>query len=139
MGRQRWFFGRPNEEETVRGAVAFDPQGSVGDILNTGMLKVWRLGICELMLQVHDAILVQYPEEREDEILPKLLDEIKVPVPLERGRTLVIPTEAKVGWNWASANKDNPDGLVKYKGHDPRTRSRTAEASILDRRVSQIY
>lgn len=60
-GRKRWFFGRRNDPATIREAIAFDPQGSVGDILNKGMLKVWNLNICELLLQVHDAILVQYP------------------------------------------------------------------------------
>lgn len=134
MGRKRWFFGRRNEEETVRGAVAFDPQGSVGDILNTGMLQVWRLNICDLLLQVHDAILVQYPEEQEDEIIPKLQKALEVPVPLAHGRTLLIPSDAKVGWSWAEASEDNPDGLMKYRGHDSRKRQRLPGASILDRR-----
>jgi len=138
MGRRRWFFGRRNDPEVQRAAIAFDPQGSVGDILNTGMLKVWRTGLCQLMLQVHDAILVQYPEEKEDAVLPLLLEEIKVSVPLEQKRVLTIPSEAKVGWNWASFSPDNPDGLVKWKGHDKRTRSEQKKTSILDRRVHSI-
>ena len=138
-GRRRWFFGRPTDPETIRGAVAFDPQGSVGDILNTGMLKVWRLNIAELMLQVHDAILVQYPQEKEDEIVPRLIEEIKVTIPLEFGRSLTIPSEAKTGWNWADADQNNPDGLKKYKGGDARARTCDANRSILDRAVSSIY
>lgn len=138
MGRRRWFFGRRNDPEVQRAAIAFDPQGSVGDILNTGMLKVWQSKLCILLLQVHDAILVEYPEETEDEILPQLLKLIQVPVHLEHGRTLIIPSEAKVGWNWASAADDNPDGLIKYKGHDKRTRTKRAASSLLDRRVSAI-
>jgi DNA polymerase I-like protein with 3'-5' exonuclease and polymerase domains len=149
MGRRRWFFGRRNDPEVQRAAIAYDPQGSVAQILNTGMLQVWRLNITDLLLQVHDAILVQYNEEREDEILPKLLEAIVVPVPLEHNRTLVIPSEAKVGWNWANfvpefdkegkPNKDsNPDGLIKYKGHDKRTRSENTETSIVDRLVRSI-
>jgi DNA polymerase-1 len=122
MGRKRWFFGRRTEAATQREAVAYDPQGSVGDILNRGMLQVWRSGLCQLLLQVHDAILVQYREEREDEILPQLLQTIQVPVPLEHGRTLLIPSEAKVGWNWGSWSANNPDGLSKYKGTDSRSR-----------------
>jgi len=139
MGRRRWFFGRRNEADVQRAAIAYDPQGSVGDILNTGMLKVWRTGLCDLLLQVHDAILVQYREEKEDEVLPVLLEEIKVPVPLEYKRTLIIPSEAKVGWNWASAGPDNPDGLVKWKGgHDKRTRTEQKKTSILDRGVHSV-
>src|SRR5438093_9542262 len=52
-GRRRWFFGRRNDDSTVREAIAFDPQGSVGDILNQGMLNVWRADICQLLLQIH--------------------------------------------------------------------------------------
>lgn len=130
-GRRRWFFGRRTKDSTIREAIAFDPQGSVGDILNTGMLQVWRLHICQLLLQVHDAILVQYPEEQEDLIIPKITQAIKVPIQLNYGRTLVIPCDVKTGWNWSNYSADNPDGLKKFKGHDDRTRS--TKKSILDR------
>lgn len=130
--RRRWFFGRRSEDSTIREAIAFDPQGSVGDILNTGMLQVWRLRICQLLLQVHDAILVQYPEEEEDEILPQIVSAIQVPIQLNHGRTLLIPSEAKTGWNWAPYSEPNSEGLKKYKGHDERKRS-TKNTSILDR------
>lgn len=121
-GRRRWFFGRRNDDTTVREAIAYNPQGSVGDILNLGMLKVWRLNICQLLLQIHDAILIQYPEDKEDEILPIVLKEIQVPLELNNGRTLIIPSEAKCGWNWANASQGNPDGLKGYKGNDARKR-----------------
>jgi DNA polymerase I len=132
-GRRRWFFGRRNDDATVREAIAFDPQGSVGDILNRGMLQVWRLRICQLLLQIHDAILVQYPEEQEDEVLPKILKAIQVPVPLMHNRTLLIPSEAKTGWNWAPESPENPDGLKKYKGGDGRKRQVVPAATQLDR------
>lgn len=134
-GRRRWFMGRRNDDTTVREAIAYVPQGSVGDILNLGMLKVWRLGICQLLLQIHDAILIQYPEDREDEILPVVVREIQIPIDLLHGRTLLIPSEAKSGWNWAEQDANNPDGLKKYKGHDDRVRQShpTQALSKLDR------
>lgn len=123
-GRRRWFFGRRNDDTTVREAIAFGPQGAVGDILNQGMLRVWRLNICQLLLQIHDAILVQYPEHLEPEILPTLIETIKVPISLANGRTLIIPSEAQVGWNWAKYDaKSNSDGLKKWNGTDERKRS----------------
>jgi len=122
-GRRRWFFGRRNDDTTVREAIAYGPQGAVGDILNQGMLRIWRLNICQLLLQIHDAILVQYPEEVEDEVLPVLIETIKVPIQLNNGRTLIIPSEAKVGWNWAGHDENNPDGLKKGAGHDNRSRT----------------
>jgi hypothetical protein len=78
-GRRRWFLAGVMMIATVREAIAYGPQGAVGDILNMGMLRVWRLGICQLLLQIHDAILVQYPEDREDEILPQLVKLIASP------------------------------------------------------------
>lgn len=136
-GRRRWFFGRRNDDSVVREAIAYGPQGAVGDILNSGMLRVWRLGICQLLLQIHDAILIQYPEDREDEILPQVLRAILVPVELNNGRTLVIPSEAQVGWNWAKQDDNNPDGLSKYRGND--SRKRTPEAGKLDRVLDRVY
>lgn len=134
-GRKRWFFGRRNDAETVRQAIAFDPQGSVGDILNTGMLQVWRLNICQLMMQVHDAILVQYPEDQEDKIIPQILQAIQVPVELKHGRQLLIPSEAKTGWNWSNEGEGNVDGLRKYSRDDSRRRTTHPTTSLMDRLV----
>lgn len=140
LGRRRWFWGRRTEPSTIREAIASEPQSMVADILNQGMLKVWRLNICQLLLQIHDAILVQYPEDLEDQILPILINTITVPVELSRGRTLIIPSEAKTGWNWASWSKDNPDGLQKYKPGtgDERKRDRKPPTSIMDRFISRV-
>jgi DNA polymerase-1 len=136
MGRRRWFFGRRDDPSTIREAIAYDPQGSVGDILNTGLLQIWRANICQILLQIHDALLVQYPEEAEAEVLPQVLRLIQVPVELNQGRTLLIPSEAKVGWNWGSWSEANPNGLKKYTGSETRTRQREGgpSASILDNR-----
>lgn len=132
MNRRRSFFGRRTDDSTVREAIAFDPQESVATILNTGMLKVWRSGIAILLLQIHDAIVVEYPEDREDEIVPQLLKLMEVPVELRNGRVLLIPSEAKTGWSWSSRTRIidgkevivNPDGLIKYRGNDTRKRIR---------------
>jgi DNA polymerase-1 len=133
-GRRRWFFGRRDDATTVREAIAYAPQSTVGDMLNKGMLEVWRLNCCQLVLQIHDAIVIQYPQEAEDEVLPKVLRAIQVPVELRGGRQLIIPSEAKVGWNWSNATENNPDGLIKYKPGDKRKRQRFPATSLLDRR-----
>ena len=132
MGRRRWFFGRRWEEETLRSAIAYEPQSAVADILNRGMLQVWKLNKVELLLQVHDAIVFQYPEEQENEIVPLVMKTLQVEVPLLHGRSLNIPTEAFVGWNWAYKNENNPDGLVAFNGND--TRKRTTETLLMDQR-----
>jgi len=131
-GRQRIFFGRPDDDKVIREAIAYDPQGSLSDIVKTGMLNVWRADIVQLLMENHDSIVVQYPEEKEDEIIPKILQLLKHTVPLRHDRTLTIPYGCKTGWNWGEYSKDNPDGLKSYKPGDKRTRA--PEVHILDRR-----
>jgi len=120
-GRVRHFFGRPNDSATLREAIAYVPQSSVGDILNRALLTLYRreeeLGI-ELLAQVHDAILFQYPEDREDEIVPAVLEAMLVPLDVA-GREFVIPVEGAVGYNWAKKDKEgkNPKGLQTYEPH----------------------
>ncbi len=137
-GRKRWFFGRRNDDATVRAAIAYDPQGALADILNRGMLQVWRSKSCQVLMQIHDAILVQYPENREDEIIPRVQELLRVPLALERGREFVIPYGVKTGWNWGSSDEEaNPDGLKSYKPGDKRKRS--AEVGILDRKFRSVH
>lgn len=138
MGRQRHFFGRRWDDETVRSAVAFEPQSAIADYLNKGMLAVWRDDCCHLLMQVHDAILIQYPEEKEHEVIPRVQELLQIEVPLFYDRSLKIPTEAFVGWNWGYAYNDkkelvNPNGLVPYSGTD--SRRRQAKPDFMDRRL----
>lgn len=139
-GRKRWFFGRRDDDATLREAIAFDPQGSLADIVNIGMLNVWRLchGYTQLLMQIHDAIVVQYPEEQEDEIIPKILSALRYPLQLEHGREFVIPYGCQTGWNFGHYDAgENPDGLKSYKPGDQRARQ--AASHVLDRRVHQIH
>lgn len=125
FGRRRYFFGRPKESTTINEAVAFAPQSMTAEEINHGILRLWRANRVQLLMQVHDSILFQYPEELEDEILPWALETLKVHLQLERGRDFYVPTDAAVGWNWGYANEDNPDGLIKWKGGDDRKRQET--------------
>lgn len=149
FGRKRIFFGRPSDDSTLREAIAHMPQSSIGDLMNLGMWKVWHKfgrGSFDLLAQVHDAILIQYPEHREDQIIPALLAEI--PHPLKaRDRQVIIPCTADVGWNWSKHDPKkklwadtNPDGLMEYSGHDKRKRTETGSATnqLLDFRLSDI-
>jgi DNA polymerase I len=131
-GRKRWFFGRRTDDSTLREAIAYDPQGSLADIVNQGMLNVWRARDCQLLMQIHDAIVIQYPEKLEDEIIPKVQKQLEYPIKLRNGRKLIIPYGAKCGWNWSVYDKDkNPDGLKSYKTGDERKRQ--PKVSLLDR------
>lgn len=134
-GRKRQFWGRRNDESTLREAIAYDPQGSLADIVNSSMLRIWRLSLSELpvqlMMQDHDALTFQYPEAQEDEIVPKLLSLLRNPIELKHNRTLEIPYDAKTGWNRGDWSATNPDGLKDYAPGDKRRR--TPQVSLLDR------
>jgi DNA polymerase-1 len=136
-GRKRWFLDRRNEAGTVRKALAYEAQADEAFIVNTGMLKVWRANECRLMMQDHDAITVQYPEDQEDEIIPKILAQLRVRVQLKHGRELIIPFGCKSGWNKGEWSEDNPDGLKTWKGGD--TRQRSAPMHVLDRPIRRVH
>lgn len=125
FGRRRYFFGRPDDDSTIREAVAYSPQSMTADEINTGILNIWRANKVQLLIQVHDSILFQYPEHLENEIVPWALEALKAPLELRGGRPFVVPTEAMTGWNWGYHSERNPDGLKKWKGSDPRTREDT--------------
>lgn len=146
LGFVRWFFGRLQDEATIREAIAFEPQSMIGQILNIGLYRTWKEldpHEVEILAQVHDAYLYQYDENRELEIVPKTLKLMRVPVQTKHG-ILDIPTEAATGWNWRKASKDkqgnqiNPWGLQKFNGKlDQRQRpQRLAYTGYLDRVVS---
>lgn len=125
FGRRRFFFGRPKEGTTQREAVAFAPQSMTADAINTGILNLWRSDKpVQMLMQVHDSILFQYPEELEDEIIPWALEALKAHLVLKHDRDFFVPTEAKVGWNWGNQSEDNPDGLKKWKASASDTRVR---------------
>ncbi len=131
-GRKRWFFGRRSDPATLREAIAFDPQGSLADIVNRAMLRIWRQRLCLIMMQDHDALTFMYKEEDEDVIIPQLQEMLVEEIPLEHGRTLSIPYDCKVGWNKGDYDAEsNVDGLRDYEAHDQRRRQ--PKVSIMDR------
>jgi DNA polymerase I len=132
--RKRQFWGRRDDPAVLREAIAYDPQGSLADIVNNGMYQVWEARAAQLLMQIHDAIVVQYPEEEEDEIIPAIMGLLKFPVSIG-DRELIIPYGCKIGWNFGEYNaQTNPHGLKSYNGTDKRQRSETVP--ILERRFT---
>lgn len=137
-GRKRWFFGRRTDPDVHRAAIAYDPQGSLADIVNTALLNIWRKNYVTIVLQDHDAITFMYPEEVEDELIPRIMDDLIVRIPLAKGRELAIPYDCKTGWNRGDYDAiKNPEGLREYKG--PEDRKRKAEVGILDRPIRRVH
>ena len=131
-GRKRWFLGRRSDPATLREAIAYDPQGSLADIVNRAMLRIWLRGIAIQMMHDHDALTFMYPEDREAEVVPILSEALLEDIPLSHGRTLRIPYDCKTGWNKGDFHAStNPDGLKDYIGEDKRRR--TPQVRLLDR------
>lgn len=148
FGRTRQFFGRLRDPSTLREAIANTPQSMTADDLNRGMYWVWerfdavrRRLRCDLLLQVHDAVLIQYDEAIEAEILPAVMDTLVMPTavtsPVDgKTRTMRIPVDCAVGWNWAKEDPKrkrfadgNPDGLRSWSLSEPDRRKRSRSAS----------
>lgn len=49
----------------------------------------------QLLLQIHDSIIGQFPAEMTDEIVPKIVERMEVEIPYEK--PLIIPVTMKVG------------------------------------------
>ena len=99
--------------------------------MNLGLWRCWRyMPEIKLLAQTYDSITFQYREDGdENEIIGRALELIRVELHC-RGRTYVVPGEAKIGWNWGSqvtqADIDraiaagrkppraNPEGLIKW-------------------------
>ena len=140
FGRTRYFFGRPNDDTTLREAIAFEPQSCTADRTNLILWRLWRyMPEIQLLTQEHDAIYFQAPEELDpDDIAARALAHFDIDFSHPSGRKLIVPGEVKVGWNkanyvgiaeieWARTNgqpipRANPNGLRKLRGPDSRTR-----------------
>lgn len=130
LGRQRTFFGHYKDADTIRAAIAYEPQSITADTIDRGLLSLWKANKVQLLLQVHDSVLFQYREEEEAEVVPWALSCIEQTVRLNGGRDWKIPAEAKVGWNW-SDNADDPDALRKWKGPENRRRIRDPNRTLM--------
>jgi len=120
FGRRRDFFDRPDSDVTLRKAVAYLPQSATGDRLNLGLYRIWKyMPEAQLIAQVHDAVYFQTPSFLEPEdINEKVLKLLEIPLYF-KGRRFVVPAEGKMGYNWGSFDKDNPEknpnGLKKLR------------------------
>ena len=144
LGRKCFFPGRPTDNDTIKSAIAYAPQSTIGDILNLGFYKVWKefdtwrdskLPI-EILTQVHDSILIQYDPAFESWLLPLIQETLQVPITIN-GQLCKIAVDIQTGWNWGKWKKDNTFGLKDWDGKDERVTP--PESSILDRAVCELY
>lgn len=102
FGRKRTFFDRYNEQLVKKG-LAFIPQSTVADIINQAMICAHKKGI-ELLLQVHDSLLVQCAEDNVAQTVQMLKECMDRPIEIN-GKILRIPVDVKIGKNWEEMTK----------------------------------
>jgi len=111
LGHTRYFFGDITKNHNMlRSAVAHGPQNLSVSILNIGLWKVWQLvkkskAAIRLKAQIHDSILFQFLKGRDD-LRASVVACLQNPVEVH-GRSLLIPTDYKIGSDWGN--------MVEYK------------------------
>ncbi len=80
-------------------------QGSAADIIKISMLNIWRRLKKEkfktrMLLQVHDELLFEIPEEEKDTIVPLVREEMENAVKLD----VPLKVDIGAGKNWAEAH-----------------------------------
>lgn len=117
FGRRREFFGRSTADETLRAAIAYEPQSTLSSLVKQAHVNAYREQYSRdwarqcgfaLVHDLHDAMLVQCYTEAEAEVRTHLDRMMYIPVDYPSG-TMVIPTEAKSGRNWGYYDYKNPE------------------------------
>jgi DNA polymerase-1 len=119
-------FGRPWDDHTWRQGLSLVPQSTVAHVLNLGLLRVWRdldlpeEALAQLMAQVHDAILGQWPKERRLEAARAVKERMLIPFQVRgfdgKVRVCTIPVEIMAGANWSKKNLKAEKGRLNPGG-----------------------
>lgn len=107
-GHTRLFFGRPNDHDTFKEALAQEPQANTTYATNRAMVNLWldpenrradNSLIIEPLHQVHDAMLGQFPTELASWAVPRLRAYFNNPLTIA-GITITIPFDGGYGRSW---------------------------------------
>jgi len=127
LGRARRFFGRPNDDATIREAVAYEPQSVAADYCNKALLRLHKLQLANefpatIRLSKHDELVVSCKEKDEElvcAIMREQMEEhITLTAPNGLTRDWFVPAEVESGWNLGRRVLDkktnkvtNPNGI----------------------------
>lgn len=84
LGRKRKFWGRPDDNATLREMIAFEPQSvATGDYMNAGMLALWQQNLpLYLHKQIHDALAFSFDRRDEEWLIPAVCETLSWPITL---------------------------------------------------------
>ena len=111
FGRRRYFDGIKSRIPFIKAmaermAINAPIQGTEADIIKLAMIKVEKylttsaLSSVNLLLQVHDELVFEMPNELVEKVSPKIKEIMENVVSLEKTKNVVCKVEYKVGDNW---------------------------------------
>ena len=111
FGRTRIFSGR-KDDSTFREGYSHYAQSTVRDLLGHAIINVdakvmeslRRDGFVHsrIVLDVHDALLIQFPTDLEHEVIPACKEAMVRPINID-GKEIIIPVDSNVGKSWGEA------------------------------------
>lgn len=109
-GASRYFFDEMDTRDLWKGAYSFIPQQTVSDKTKQVLLKVlknlWDVKVC---VESHDALTFQIREKVVDERVEEIQSYFSEPIDFSNcsisRRSLVIPTDVEVGYNYMELSK----------------------------------
>ncbi|MFZ4816201.1 MAG: DNA polymerase I [Phototrophicaceae bacterium] len=104
FGRRRYFASATNAVESARmerEAINMPIQGTAADIMKVAMINVYqwllaRQNGARILLQVHDELLLEVPEDHVEETAQQVVSIMENAYPLDPA----LKAEARVGQNW---------------------------------------
>jgi DNA polymerase-1 len=116
FGRRRYFEGIKSKIPFIKAmnermAINAPIQGTGADIIKLAMIKVdeylntTTFSSINLLLQVHDELVYEMPENLVEKIAPKIKEIMENVVSFEKTKGVVCKVEYKVGDNWGEMEK----------------------------------
>jgi DNA polymerase-1 len=104
FGYRRHYFDRI--QSILPEALAWVPQSTVACVINRGLVRIakqlvmrYPIGLIELLLQVHDSLVLQVKRTYLDHILPELEQQLLIPIPYDDPLTIPLGLKASpVSW-----------------------------------------
>lgn len=90
----RYFFFDRIDVSSLQDALAWVPQSTVAVVCAKAMIRLYRnVPEVEMLLQVHDSVVMQIPLTKAEELYPQISSAFEVSIPYED--PLIIPTKPK--------------------------------------------
>lgn len=112
FGNMRYYFDRV--DSLLPQALAWIPQSTVALVIERGLVNLdTRLPEVDVLMQVHDSVVFQYPTHRQRDLLPKIKECLEITIPYDD--PLIIPVGIEVSTvSWGDCKEIDWNGnLIK--------------------------